>query len=163
MDMTWCYATLALRAHEYQESRCSCDAFHSRFCSSLHIFPHWMWAPYPICFLGKPHFWSDGCSSTFALFLFRPPTWLALKLHGPPVLPRNNTPVMLRMRCRSISTAACLNHSPIVVHLITNGLVSSTIAVIRALSSLPEGHDSVTNLSWFATLKWACHADFNVD
>lgn len=92
MGMTWCYATLALRAHEHQESRCSCDAFPSRFCSLLHNFPHWMRAPYPTCFLGKPHFWSDGCRSTFALFLFGPPTWLALKLHEPPVPPRNNTP-----------------------------------------------------------------------
>lgn len=49
----------------------------------------WMWAPYPLCFLGKPHFWSDGCSGTFVLFLFGPPTtWLTLKLHGPPVPPR---------------------------------------------------------------------------
>lgn len=157
MDMTWCYATLALRAHEYQESRCSCDAFHSLHCTFSHIecgpLIQFVFLESPIS--GR----MDVAVHSRFFFLGHPPDWH----YGPPVLPRNNTPVMLRTRCRSISTAACLNHSPIVVHLIINGLVSSTIAVIRALSSLPEGHDSVTNLSWFATLKWACHADFNVD
>lgn len=66
--------------------------------------------------------------STFALFLFGPPTWPTLKLQEPPVLPRNNTPplVMLRMRCRSISTAAASQPLPPF-----DRLFSSTMGVIR--------------------------------
>lgn len=84
-----------------------------------------MWAPYPVCFLGKPHFWSDGCS-TFVLFLFGPATtWLTLKLHGPPE-------ITLPPRCDAgRSPQRRLNHSPIAMHLITDGLFSSTEALIQ--------------------------------
>lgn len=106
--------------------------------------------PHPICFLGKPRFESNGCSSTFATFLFGAPTWLTLKLHGPPVLPRNNTPPPpLRCECDAGRSPQRLKDSPVVVHLIIDGLFCSTTADWAwfggALSSLPEGHDSVTN------------------
>lgn len=111
VQSTWAWHGVTQHSHCARMSIrkvCSCDAFPSRFCSSLHNFPHWVCAPYPICLLGKPHFGRMDVGSTFALFLFGPPTWLTLRLHEPPVLPRNNTPpfVMLRTRCRSISTAA---------------------------------------------------------
>lgn len=89
--------------------------------------------PHPICFLGKPHFWSDGCSSTFALFLFGATSWLTLKLHGPPVLPRNNTPPP-RYAANAMPVDLHRGVSKMVVHLIIEGFSTQ----LR-----PTGPDSV--------------------
>lgn len=121
--------------------------------------------PYLICLLRKPHSWSDGCRKYIRAFFFLgyPPDWhLSSMSHQfcqeitlpPPRYATNAMPVDLHS---GISTIA-----PIVVHLIRFS-AQQLASFGRALSNLPEDHDSVTNLSWFATLHGASHADFNVD
>lgn len=67
---------------------------------------------------------------------------------------------MLRMRCRSISTAA-FQPIPQLWCIWRPFQLNYRCDSVEKLSSLPEGHDSVTNLSWFATLHGTSHADFN--